>query len=165
MVLYLLHVLNPCLVIEMYPVYFHRYYFGRCSVEPTQLVPFPYSQGRSIGYSDRLHDFSGNIPRCYKNVYVNGVSLRTSTLWNSMPIECFSLTYDLNGFKSRIKRHLLIVDSFYSDFLYVWIFFVLFLYISMPFSEYSALPECMYKLFVYFGKTAVRKYLFQPQDI
>ena len=26
---------------------------------------------------------------------------------DSGPIECFRLTYDLNGFKSRIKRHLL----------------------------------------------------------
>ena len=29
-----------------------------------------------------------------------------------MPIECFSLTYDLGGFKSRIIRHLLTVGSF-----------------------------------------------------
>ena len=75
----------------MYSVYFNRYYFGRCSVEPTQLVPFPYSQGRSTRYSDRLDDFSGNIPRCYKNVYFNSVSLRTATLWNSVPIECFRM--------------------------------------------------------------------------
>ena len=33
-------------------------------------------------------------------------------LWNFLPIKCFPLTYDLNGFKSRINRHLLIVDSF-----------------------------------------------------
>ena len=29
----------------------------------------------------------------------------TARLWNSFPIECFPLTYDLNVFKSRIKRH------------------------------------------------------------
>ena len=27
----------------------------------------------------------------------------TARLWNSLPIKCFPLTYDLNGFKSRIK--------------------------------------------------------------
>ena len=27
-------------------------------------------------------------------------------LWNSLLIECFPLIYDLNGFKSRINRHL-----------------------------------------------------------
>ena len=36
---------------------FYRYYFGRCSSELSQLVPLPYSRGRSSTYSDRLHDF------------------------------------------------------------------------------------------------------------
>ena len=30
----------------------------------------------------------------------------------SPPIECFPLTYNLNGFKSRINRHLLTLGSF-----------------------------------------------------
>ena len=50
---------------------FYRYYFGRCSSELAQLVPLPYSRGRSTRYSDRLHDFSVTIPRCYKDFYVN----------------------------------------------------------------------------------------------
>ena len=33
-------------------------------------------------------------------------------LWNSLPIECFPLNYDLIGFKSRINRYLLTVGSF-----------------------------------------------------
>ena len=36
----------------------------------------------------------------------------TARLPNSLPRECFSLTYDLNGFKSRINRHLLTVGLF-----------------------------------------------------
>ena len=36
---------------------FYRYYFGRCSSELAQLVPLPFSQGRSTRYSDRLHNF------------------------------------------------------------------------------------------------------------
>ena len=40
---------------------FYRYYFGRCSSELAQLVPLPYSRGRSTCYSDRLHDFSVTI--------------------------------------------------------------------------------------------------------
>ena len=47
---------------------FYRYYFGRCYSEPAQLVPLPFSPGSSTRYSDRLHDFSVNIPRCYKDV-------------------------------------------------------------------------------------------------
>ena len=91
---------------------FYRFYFGRCSSELAQLVPLPYSRGRSTRYSDRLHDFSVTIPRCYKDVYVNSFFPRTARLWNSLPIECFPLTYDLRGFKSRINRYLLTVGSF-----------------------------------------------------
>ena len=81
---------------------FYRYYFGRCSSD----------FGRSTRYSDRLHDFSVTIPRCYKDVYVKSFFPRTATLWNSLPIECFPLTSDLSGFKSRINRHYFTVGSF-----------------------------------------------------
>ena len=83
-----------------------------CSSKLVQLVLFPYSRGRSTGYFDRLHEYSVTIPKCYKDVYVNCFSTRTARLWNSLSIECFPLTYDLNSFKSRIKRHLLTVGSF-----------------------------------------------------
>ena len=36
---------------------FYRYCFGRCSLELAQLVPSPFSRGRSTRYSDRLHYF------------------------------------------------------------------------------------------------------------
>ena len=91
---------------------FYRYYFGRCASELAQLVPLPYSRGRSTRYSDRLHDFSVTIPRCYKDTYVNSFFPRKARLWNSLPIECFPLTYDRNGFKSRINRYILTVGSF-----------------------------------------------------
>ena len=82
---------------------FYRYYFGRCSSELAQLVPLPFSRGRSTRYSDRLHDFFVAIPRCYKDIYANCFFLRAARLWNSMPIEFSPLTYDLSGFKSRIS--------------------------------------------------------------
>ena len=91
---------------------FYRYYFGRCSSELAQLVPLPFSQGRSTRYSNRLHDFSVTIPRCYKDVYVDSFFCLTAKLWNSLPIESFPLTCYLSGFKSRINRHLLTVGSF-----------------------------------------------------
>ena len=89
---------------------FYRYYFGRCSSELAQLVPF--SQRRSTRYSDRLHDFSVTIPRCYKDVYVSISVPRTTRPWNSLPIKCVPLTYNLNGFMFRINRQLLTVGSF-----------------------------------------------------
>ena len=85
---------------------FYRYYFGRCSSELAELVPLPYSRGKSTHYSDRLHDFSVTIPRCYKDVYVNSFSSRAARPWTSLLIECFPLTYDLSGFKSRINTFL-----------------------------------------------------------
>ena len=90
--------------------FFYRYYFGRCLSELAQLVPLPYSRGRSTLYADRLHGFS--VPRCYKDFYANSFFLRTAVFWNSLPIECFPLICDLNGFKSRINSHLLSVGSF-----------------------------------------------------
>ena len=78
------------------------------SSELAQLIPLPFS----TCYYDRLHDFSVTILRCYKDVYVNSFFPRTAKLRNSLHIECFPLTYNLNGLKSRINRHLLTVGYF-----------------------------------------------------
>ena len=88
---------------------FYRSYFGRCSSELAQLVPLLFSRARSTHYSDRLHDFSVIIPRCFKDVYVS-FFLRTARLWNSL--NTLELTYDLSGFKSRINRLHLTLGSF-----------------------------------------------------
>ena len=79
---------NPLLTASLEPLAHRRnvaslsllysYYFGRCLSELAQLVLFPYSRGRSTRYSDRLHDFSVTIPRCYKDVYVNSFFPRTA---------------------------------------------------------------------------------------
>ena len=111
--LHLLPVLNPWLIVEMYSLnLFYRCYFGRCSLELAQMVPLPYSQGRFTCYSNRLHDFSVTIPRCWKDVYVSRFFSCTARLWNSLPIDCFFLINNLNGFESRINRHLLTLGSF-----------------------------------------------------
>ena len=67
---------------------FYGYYFGRCASELAQLVPLPSSQGRSICYSDRLHDFSVTISRCYKDVYVNKFFPPRARLCNSISQLC-----------------------------------------------------------------------------
>ena len=64
--------------------------------------------------------------RCYKDVYVNSFFLCTARIWNSLPIECFSLTYNLSSFKSRINKHLLTVGSLQRDLLYPLIFLYFF---------------------------------------
>ena len=84
---------------------FYGHYFGRCLSELGQLVPLSYSHGRSTCFSDRLHDFSVTIPICYKDVYVNSIFSHKARVYNSLSKECFPLTYDENGFKSRMSRH------------------------------------------------------------
>ena len=100
---------GPSLAASLEPLAHRRNVASRRSSELAQLVPLPYSRG---SYSDRLHGFSVTISRCYKDFYVNSFFPRKARLGNSLPIEYFPLTYDLNGFKSRISRHLLTVDSF-----------------------------------------------------
>ena len=46
----------------------YTYYFRRCSCELAGLVPLPFSRWRSTRYSNKLHDFSVTITRCYKDV-------------------------------------------------------------------------------------------------
>ena len=48
----------------------------------------------------------------FRDDTVNSFFACTARLWNSVPIECFPLNYDLSGLKSRIDRHLLTVGSF-----------------------------------------------------
>ena len=103
-----------------------KYYIVRYSSELADLLPLPYSQERSTHYSDRFHNFTVIFPRCYKDVHVNSFSP------NSVPVECFSLTYDLSGFKSRIIRHILTIGSFWIDFLYALIFLSFLLQLHAP---------------------------------
>ena len=105
--------------------FFSRHYFGRCSSDLTELVPLPYPRERPTGYSDRLHDFSVTICRCYKNIYVNSFFPHNGRLWNSLPIECSPLTYHLNDFRSRINKHFLIVGFFLNNFPVCFNLFVL----------------------------------------
>ena len=69
--------------------FFYRCYFGKCLSEMAHQVQLSYSQGRSTSFF---------TPR--------------ARLWNSLPTECFPLSYNLHDFKSRINRHLLSVGSF-----------------------------------------------------
>ena len=95
---------------------FYNYYFYKCSSEVAELVPIPYSRGRSTRYCDILYDFSVTIPRYCKDFYVNSFFPRTAILWNSLPIECFPLTKDLSVFKSRINRHVFNCNFFLKRF-------------------------------------------------
>ena len=61
-----------------------------------------------------LSESSYIFDRCCQNLgcLCQQFFTRTAKLGNSLPIKCFSLSYDLNGFKSRINRRLSTADSF-----------------------------------------------------
>ena len=64
------------------------------------------------------------IPSCCVACYLVYVFFPwTAKLFNYLPVKSFSMTYDLNDFKSRINRLLLSVGcSFQTDLLYALIF-------------------------------------------
>ena len=69
---------------------FYRYFFGRCSSELTQQVSLPFF-------------FPGGL----LIILIDCMIFHVMSLWNSLTIRCFPLTYNLNDFKSRINRHLI----------------------------------------------------------
>ena len=62
-----------------------------------------------------MHNFSANIPRSYKDVYISSIFSRTVRLWNCLPAKCSPLIYDLicNGcsaihgvdFSKKVKNY------------------------------------------------------------
>ena len=77
---------------------FCRCCFGRCSSDLAELFLLPYLIGRSTRYSNRFHDFFVTILGCFNDVSVSSFFPCTARLWNSLPAECFPLTYYWNGF-------------------------------------------------------------------
>ena len=88
---------------------FYRYYFSRCSSEPAQLVLLHYSRGSSTLILIDCMIFPSSF------LDVTRMSMSTASFlahWNFLPVECFPLIYDPNGFKSRINIHLFTVGPF-----------------------------------------------------
>ena len=75
------------------------------------------SSCRRSTYSVRLYDFSIAITKCYKDVY--SFFPHRARLWNSLPAECFHLTYDLNGLKTYNSFSIYFSSFFFFLFLYL----------------------------------------------
>ena len=91
----------------------YRYDFDRCSSELAELVPISYFHWRFSSYYNTLHDFSPAISKVkrVKRVTMLTASFLAKVYSTILPAECFPSAYDLNGFKSRVKRHLLYLAS------------------------------------------------------
>ena len=97
---------------------------------PIECSPLTYDLNEFKFRINRHLSIFATILRCYKTVYVNSFCPCTARLWNYLPIESFSLTYYLNGFKCRISRHLLTVSFFKTDFMY-GLFFLHFFFLQL----------------------------------
>ena len=86
---------------------FYKYYHGNCSQELFSLVPHGRLSVRSTRFSESLHQYAVDIPRCKRNFYHTSFFPRTARLWNSLSVDCFPSEYNLSVFKSRINRFLL----------------------------------------------------------
>ena len=81
-------------------ILFYMYYFGICSYKLAEMFSLHHSCGRFTCYSNRSHDFSFTIPRCYKDVYVNSFFPQKARLWKSL-------------LKSRLQKQQLSFMFFY----------------------------------------------------
>ena len=75
----------------------YRYCFGRCSSELTQLVPRPYSWGKSTHHSDRLHNFSVAIPNSQQFLSSHNLTVEFSAHRG------FSLTWSESKFQRQLE--------------------------------------------------------------
>lgn len=71
-------------------------------------------------------------PKCYKDGYVKSFFLRTTAIWNSLPVEYFPLTYDPNCSKFRVNRYLIFISFFDQRSSELFLFAFSFSVISVP---------------------------------
>ena len=75
---------------------FSKFWFSGSTGKRAKTDPIKQKILSNVLHISEPYIMSVTISTCY-----------TARLWNSLPVECFPLTYDLSGFKSRINRHLL----------------------------------------------------------
>ena len=72
---------------------------------------------KNQGQKHTLHNHL--MPFCNHNGTILSIQKKNQIQQNDSAYRIISLTYDLNGFKSRINRHQLTVGFFQKDFLHV----------------------------------------------
>ena len=120
LVCHLLLLLNPWLIIEMLPAYVFS--IGITLIDVLQnwlnLLNFIFLEGGLLVILiDSMIFLSPFLDVIRMSISTVSFLAQLDRLWNSLPIECFPFTYNPNGFKTRINRHLLIAGSFYRNFL------------------------------------------------
>ena len=88
----------------------YRYYSGKCSEELHQLVPPPKVFGKDTRlamHTRQNHPHTLEVPDSMKKCFhANSFFPRTVKLWNSLPSDCFPLSYNIDKFKKKVNQHL-----------------------------------------------------------
>ena len=89
---------------------FYRYYNGKCSQELHEMVPHLKTFGRSTRYSSRVqenHPHFLHVDGIFPKYHMNSFFPRTTSLWNTLPAQCFPDDYNLQKFKENVNTFLL----------------------------------------------------------
>ncbi len=86
---------------------FYRYYFGRCSSALSESVPKPQVFSRNTRRASPTACYHVETERTGTVSRSNSFFVRTSKLWNKLPLTCFPNQYNLGSFKRRVNRHLM----------------------------------------------------------
>ena len=85
---------------------FYRYFHGKCSDELKDLVPARvvnhHITRSSVASAD--HPYLLRVPGCRRNFHARTFFPHTTTLWNSLPPDCFPAQFNLGLFKSNVNK-------------------------------------------------------------
>ena len=79
---------------------FYRYFHGHCSQEIREIFPVPLRHVITTRSSNNSHPFQVSLPSPQKSSFIP----ITCSLWNVLPSSCFSESYNLPSFKSKINK-------------------------------------------------------------
>ena len=83
---------------------FYRYFNGHCSQEIRDIIPVPLRRVRTIRSSTHSHLFQVSLPTSRTLPHKSSFIPRACNLWNVLPSSCFTESYNLPSFKSKINK-------------------------------------------------------------
>ena len=83
---------------------FYRYFHGYCSQEIREIIPVHLRRVRTTTSPTHLHHFQVSLPNSRTLSHKSSFIPRTCSLRNVLPSSCFSESYNLPSFKSKIDK-------------------------------------------------------------
>ena len=96
-------------------VLFYKYYFGQCSSGLSELIPPSQVFARNTRLSGRNHAYTvASMYHCTTHYRENSFFIRTARLWNKLPADISSTSFNISLFKASVN--LLLAPSTSSSF-------------------------------------------------